>query len=411
MKPLRSEDITLAENERGGLPAWTYFNEEFLSLEKEELFRRCWQLACHVSDVPEAGDYVSFDIVGERALIVRGHDGEVRAFHNVCRHRGSRVVATERGRCKAALVCPFHGWSFNLDGTLRAVPQKRALPKLDPVEHGLVPLEYEIWNGFVFVRFVASDQPSVAELMRPHAEEIALYRIAEMKPHRPTEKHRLSANWKAVRDVDNEGYHVPIAHPSLQDLYGGMYRDGRAGLGMGRSFAPFNDAPDKYWSVELYKRVLPEVEHLPPSHRRAWLYIGLFPNIVLMLYPDRVGFYQEYPLGIGQTEQRIAYYALEDTRREMQAARYLSYRIDRITGEEDDQLIEWSWEAMQSSSFPGFILSDLELGVRDYHDQLRRVLPVCGLEDEPAAGQMENLNASMRAARNADPWTRQDATD
>ncbi|MFO1090245.1 MAG: aromatic ring-hydroxylating dioxygenase subunit alpha [Hyphomicrobiales bacterium] len=411
MKPLRSEDITLAENERGGLPAWTYFNEEFLSLEKEELFRRCWQLACHVSDVPEAGDYVSFDIVGERALIVRGHDGEVRAFHNVCRHRGSRVVATERGRCKAALVCPFHGWSFNLDGTLRAVPQKRALPKLDPVEHGLVPLEYEIWNGFVFVRFVASDQPSVAELMRPHAEEIALYRIAEMKPHRPTEKHRLSANWKAVRDVDNEGYHVPIAHPSLQDLYGGMYRDGRAGLGMGRSFAPFNDAPDKYWSVELYKRVLPEVEHLPPSHRRAWLYIGLFPNIVLMLYPDRVGFYQEYPLGIGQTEQRIAYYALEDTRREMQAARYLSYRIDRITGEEDDQLIEWSWEAMQSSSFPGFILSDLESGVRDYHDQLRRVLPVCGLEDEPAAGQMENLNASMRAARNADPWTRQDATD
>ena len=74
---------------------------------------------------------------------------------------------------------------------------------------------------------------------------------------------------------------------------------------MGRSFAPFNEAPDKYWSVRLYKQLLPEVADLPESHRRAWLYIGLFPNLVLMLYPDRVGFYQEYPLAVGRTEQRF----------------------------------------------------------------------------------------------------------
>jgi phenylpropionate dioxygenase-like ring-hydroxylating dioxygenase large terminal subunit len=406
MKPVRAEEMRLSNHERGGLPAWTYFNEELLDLERRELFRRCWQLACHVNDVPQAGDYTTFDIVGERALIVRGHDGVVRAFHNVCRHRGSRVVADEKGRCKAALVCPFHGWSFNLDGTLRAAPQKRTLPDLDPVRHGLVPLEHEIWNGFVFVRFQPGDQPSVAELMAPHAEEIALYRIAEAKPLKPVERHRINANWKAVRDVDNEGYHVPIAHPSLQDLYGGLYRDSRAGLGMGRSFAPFNDAPDKFWSVARYKTLLPDVEHLPPSHRRAWLYIGMFPNIVLTLYPDRVGFYQEYPLALGKTEQRIALYGRDDARPEMKAARYLSWRIDRITGEEDDRLIEWSWESMQSSGFPGFILSDLESGVRDYHDQLRRVLPVVSLEHEPPRGQMESRNASMRAARNAGPWER-----
>ena len=216
----------------------------------------------------------------------------------------------------------------------------------------------------------------------------------------------MNANWKAVRDVDNEGYHVPIAHPSLQDLYGGLYRDGRAGLGMGRSFAPFNDAPDRFWSVARYKTLLPEVAHLPQSHRRAWLYIGMFPNIVLTLYPDRIGFYQEYPLAMGRTEQRIAVYGLDDPRPEMRAARYLSCRIDAITGEEDDQLIEWSWESMQSSGFSGFILSDLEAGVRDYHDQLRRVLPVVALEDEPPRGQVESCNASMRAARNADPWAR-----
>jgi phenylpropionate dioxygenase-like ring-hydroxylating dioxygenase large terminal subunit len=214
-----------------------------------------------------------------------------------------------------------------------------------------------------------------------------------------------------VRDVDNEGYHVPIAHPSLQDLYGGRYRDGRGGLGMGRSFARFNEAPDQYWSVRLYKQLLPEVENLPLSHRRAWLYIGLFPNLVLMLYPDRVGFYQESPLAIGRTEQRFAYYGPPDERREMKLARYLSYRIDRITSAEDEQLIEWSWEAMQSSSFAGFILSDLEAGVRLYHDQLRRVLPVMTLEHPPAPGQLEAVNSSLISVRDGDVWERELSPD
>jgi phenylpropionate dioxygenase-like ring-hydroxylating dioxygenase large terminal subunit len=407
MEHVRDIDMKLSDSERGGLPAWTYFSDELLQLERRELFRKCWQLACHVNDVREPGDYQCFDMVGERALIVRGHDGELRAFHNVCRHRGSRVVAHQAGHCKSALVCPFHGWSYNLDGTLRAVPQKRTLPVLDPQRHGLVALEHEIWNGFVFVRFMKSDQPPVRELMAPYAEEVERYRIAAALPLGHLSKHELRANWKAVRDVDNEGYHVPIAHPSLQDLYGGRYRDGRGGLGMGRSFAPFNEAPDKYWSVRLYKQLLPEVADLPESHRRAWLYIGLFPNLVLMLYPDRVGFYQEYPLAVGRTEQRFAYYGHPDGRREMKLARYLSYRIDRITSAEDDQLIEWSWEAMQSSSFAGFILSDLESGVRFYHDQLRRVLPVMALERPPAPGQLEAVNSSLRSVRNADVWERE----
>ena len=271
----------LGDHERGGLPWWTYFNAELLEVEKAELFRKCWQVACHVSDVPEAGDYQCFDIVGERALIVRGQDGVVRAFHNVCRHRGSRVVAEARGQCKSALVCPFHGWSYNLDGTLKAVPQKRTLPDLDPVEHGLVPLQHEIWNGFVFVRFVASDQPPVAVLLADMADEMAPYQLDEVRPLGGFEYDELPVNWKAVRDVDNEGYHVPMAHPSLQDLYGREYADLRHRSGMAKAFAEFNPGPGKLWSVRHYKKLLPEAEHLPQSHRRAWWYAGLFPNAVL----------------------------------------------------------------------------------------------------------------------------------
>ena len=166
---------------------------------------------------PSQGTISVFDIVGERALIVRGKDGEIRAFHNVCRHRGSRVVADDQGSCKTALVCPFHGWSFNLDGTFRSAPAPRSLPDLDPVEHGLVPLELEIWMGFLFIRFKPGPQPPVSELMAPVAKEVGLYRCEEMVTYDGIGAGAIPVNWKAVRDVDNEGYHVPIAHPGLQD--------------------------------------------------------------------------------------------------------------------------------------------------------------------------------------------------
>jgi hypothetical protein len=117
-----------------------------------------------------------------------------------------------------------------------------------------------------------------------------------------------------------------------------------------------------------------------------------------MLYPELIGFYQEIPLDVGRTIQRMAYYAPPGDSREARAARYLAHRIDRVTGAEDTQLIKWSWEAMQSSGFNGMILSDLEAGVRDYHDILRRTIPVTALEDEPPGGQVGTVNASLLAA-------------
>jgi phenylpropionate dioxygenase-like ring-hydroxylating dioxygenase large terminal subunit len=396
----------LGEGERGGLPWWTYFNSELLEIEKEQLFRRCWQLVGHVSDIPEPGDYLTLDIIGERALAVRGTDGDVRCFHNVCRHRGSRVVTGAWGRCRGAIVCPFHGWSYNLDGSLRGMPKPKSFPKLDPATHGLVSLDYEIWMGFIFVRFAASKQPSVGKMLSAYVDEVAAYRLAEVKPLSGVAVDEIAVNWKAVRDVDNEGYHVPMAHPMLQDLYGQSYVDDPHGFGTSRSFAHFNEGAARFWSVRHYRKVLPSAEHLPESNRRAWLYVGMFPNLVLMLYPDQVGFYQEFPVSTGKTIQRSAYYALPDARREMKAARYLASRIDRVTSREDVQLIKWSWESMQSSGFAGMILSDLEAGVRAYHDQLRRQIPIVNLEDEPAPGSVEQINTSLLAARGNSPWRR-----
>lgn len=394
-----SKDQVAAPNndwDRSGLPAWTYTNSELFELEKTLLFRQHWQIAGHVSDIPESGDYLCFDIVGERALIVRGKDGQIRGFHNVCRHRGSRVVATDEGTCKTALVCPFHGWSFNLDGTLRSVPAKRTLPELDPVEHGLVAVETEVWMGFIFVRFQTGPQPSVAELMAPTADEIALYRPAEMVRGGGIYTTSIPVNWKAVRDVDNEGYHVPIAHPALQDLYGEHYYDEQLANHISRSFGPFNDNASRLWSVRSYRKILPKVEHLPDTHQNAWLYVGLFPNAVMSFYPDSIGFYQEVPVSPTETIQRSADYGHAGACRQMKAAHYLNNRINRDTADEDIQLTIWSCEAAQSSGYQGIILSDLEFGVRAHHDGLRELMPVLSQDAEPEAGTLAAVNASMR---------------
>ncbi len=383
---------------RRGLPAWSYFSAEMLEMEKEQLFRQHWQLICHANDVAKPGDFMTCDIVGDRALIVRDAKGQINVFHNLCRHRGSRVLGQERGNCRNSIICPFHGWVYNLDGTLRNPAQPASLPDLDPVEWGLKRLECEVWNGFVFVRFQPGPQPSVAELTARHEPELRQYGLADMIPdEKGVWTAEVEANWKCIRDVDNEGYHVPMAHPGLEDLYGKNYYDEPFRDGTSRSFSEFRPGEGRLWSVRNYKKILPQVDGLDASHRRGWLYIGIFPNVVLALYPDAAIFYQEFPLEVGRSIQRSATYRRPNEDRNLRLARYLSGRIDRITSEEDAMLTIWTWEAAFSSAFDGAMLSDVEVGVMSYHEKMREFFPVLR-GDEPAAGTLAQRNADLLAA-------------
>ena len=379
--------------DRRGLPGWSYHSNALLELEKEHVFRNHWQIIGHVSDLPEAGDYLTMDVVGERALVVRGKDGEVRGFHNICRHRGSRVVADTQGTCKNALVCPFHGWVYNLDGTLRGAARPRSFPDLDKTEFGLMPIDLEIWMGFIFIRFRKDGpQPSVAELLKPIEAELAHYRSADMVPSWGIWTQKSQVNWKSVRDVDNEGYHVAMAHPALQDLYGATYFDEPFLNGVSRSFATYNPHAGRRWSVKQYVKIAPQPEFLPDQLKKAWVYYGIFPNAVIALTPESVQFYQEFPLSTGETLLRGAIYRYRDETREQAAARYLAFRIDRDTMAEDVQLSVWSNESMQSEAFGGFYLSDLEYGVRTHHDHLRKNFGVPPHLTEPEAAELWRMN-------------------
>jgi phenylpropionate dioxygenase-like ring-hydroxylating dioxygenase large terminal subunit len=383
--------------DRRGLPGWCYHSDALLELEKEHVFKRHWQIACHVSDLPEVGSYVTFDVCGERAIILRDKSSEVRAFLNICRHRGSRLVAEEQGTCPNALICPFHGWVYNLDGTLRGAARPETFPALDKTDFGLRPVEMEIWNGLVFVRFKPGPQPSVAELLAPIADEVAPYRMADHVPTDGLWTQETPVNWKSVRDVDNEGYHVALAHPALQDLYGLTYADEPYVDGVSRSDAQFTPTNGRRWAVRNYKKLSKPQPHLPEHLHKTWLYYGIFPNAVIALTPETVLFYQEFPLSTGASVLRSATYRNPTEDRQQRLARYLTARIDRETGEEDVQLTIWSNESMASDFFEGFFLSDLEYGVRSHHDHLRRVLPIYNVEDAPSEDEVAALNASMCA--------------
>lgn len=390
---LSPRDISIPNDwDRRGLPGWTYHSPALLELEKEEVFRTHWQIACHASDVPEPGDYLTLDILGERAIVIRGTDGTIRAYHNICRHRGSRLVTAEKGNCPGALVCPFHGWVYNLDGSLRGPARPRSFPPMDREAFGLAPIECELWMGFVFLRFRPGPQPSVAEQMAPFAEEIAPYGFEDMIPTAGIWTGESPVNWKSVRDVDNEGYHVAMAHPALQDLYGATYYDEPFSQNLSRSFASWNPQAVRRWSVRNYVRIAQQNPALPESHRQAWVYWGLFPNAVLAATPESMQFYQEFPLSVGRTLLRGAIYRYREESRAQRLARYLAKRIDRDTQAEDVQLTIWSNEAMTSKAFAGFYLSDLEYGVRTHHDHLRRALPVMTLDQSPGEDRMAEAN-------------------
>ncbi|MBT6021626.1 aromatic ring-hydroxylating dioxygenase subunit alpha [Planktomarina temperata] len=390
-------DIALPKDwDRSGLPGWAYFSQELFELECETLFKTHWQFVCHVNEAAEIGAYVTFDVAGERALVIRGHDGILRGFHNLCRHRGSRIVPDARGVCNKAMVCPYHGWAYNLDGGLRGIANRDTFPPMQAEKWGLKPLEMEIWNGLVFIRFQTGPQPAVAEILARFDDEIAPYDLANMVPTDSNSMDDLLAvNWKSVRDVDNEGYHVRQAHPGLHQLYGDGYFDEPYANGTSRSVGTFNEAYGHRWSVRKYREVLPEAENLPLHQRRQWIYFGMFPNFVLGLYPDSVIYYQEVPQSATQTVQRGMCYRRREESREMKAARYLSGRIDRDTAEEDQMLMVWSCEATKSSAYDGVIFSDLEYGVKTYHDHLRRLLPVMGQPAPPEPGQMAQVNDAL----------------
>jgi phenylpropionate dioxygenase-like ring-hydroxylating dioxygenase large terminal subunit len=278
------------------LPPWVYRDPEFYELETEHIFRQHWLLVGHTSQAPNTGDYMTLDVAGERALVIRDTNGELRAFHNVCRHRASRVVAGETGNCRGAIVCPYHGWTYGYDGRLQSVPSDQGSNHLDKSQLSLPEVEIEEWMGFVFARF-GGDGPSIAATLAPLAGIAEHFRFAEMKPWGRRVSQRCDFNWKMFSEDESEGYYIPTALSAMGRLFGDANSHGEPSAAGAQPFAVLQDEESPVWSERAYQRLLPEVAHLSEAYQRAWTYYGIFPTTVFLLTPDLVGTYQVLPDG------------------------------------------------------------------------------------------------------------------
>jgi carnitine monooxygenase subunit len=384
MATLRDTFDNIDPQDGWSLPAWTYSDPDFYAAEMARIFRPSWQVVCHDSDIPNPGDWHSIDYCGESVIVMRGADRIVRAFTNVCRHRGSRLVDGNAG-CAKKLVCPYHAWTYDLDGRLTGVPDSASYPTLDKGKAGLVPVGLEQWCGFWFVRLDDDGGPSVASMMGPYEEQVAPYRFEELGALGRVTLRPRDVNWKNVGDNYSDGLHIPVAHPGLTRLFGKSYGV-EATDHVDRMWGELIDRPSVNWSERMYQRLLPPVPHLPAANQRHWLYFKLWPNVAFDIYPDQVDFMQWLPTGPTSCLIREISYVLPDDRREMRAARYLNWRINRQVNAEDTLLITRVQQGMASQSFTMGPLSDKEVCLKHFCARMRAMIPESRLEQAPRAG-------------------------
>jgi phenylpropionate dioxygenase-like ring-hydroxylating dioxygenase large terminal subunit len=193
------------------VPKDRYVSPEVHRREVERLWPKVWQIACRTDDVPEPGSYIEYTIADQSILVLRDDDGRVRAFHNVCLHRGN-LLAPGSGRVRR-LVCGFHCWSWNLDGSLHRATYAERFGDIDPEAYHLRPIRVGEWGGFVFV-CLADEAPDLLEWLGPIPAQLAPYHLER---HTRTQDYSLliQANWKTVADAFLESYHVQGVHPQL----------------------------------------------------------------------------------------------------------------------------------------------------------------------------------------------------
>ena len=196
------------------LPQVFYTDLSVYALELERVVYRNWILAGHTSELSESGDFKVLTVAGEAAIIVRGEDGELRAFANVCRHRGSLVCLEERGRAKG-FSCPYHGWKYGLDGHLLAA---RDMPDgFDKSAHGLKPVSFDVIHGLMFICFTDTP-PSLEACRRDLAEPMAMFDFPNLKVA-ARKVYDIPANWKLCIENYQECYHCATAHPDYARMH------------------------------------------------------------------------------------------------------------------------------------------------------------------------------------------------
>ena len=266
-------DPTAPLAEASTIPAAWYVDPEFADLERRTVFSRSWQVAARLEQVQRPGQYVTCDVAGEPFVVVRGNDAALRGFFNVCRHHAAAVLTQASGQA-AYLQCPYHGWTYSLEGNLKSAPDMGNVRNFDRNSMGLVPVAVTIWKRWVLIR-LDPNGPAVTEI---EALDVSPFHWFARRHY------MLDCNWKVF--IDNYldgGYHVPHLHNGLNRVLD--YSEYQIDVG---------ERSCLQWS--------------PFSGGERALYYWIYPNFMINVYPTAMDTNLVIPRGISQTEVIFDFY-------------------------------------------------------------------------------------------------------
>jgi Rieske 2Fe-2S family protein len=267
------------------LPRDAYVSPRVFAFEQERFFAGSWTCVGREGDLEGTGAQRAARIGGAGVLLARGTDGRVRAFANTCRHRGHELLGVGEQTTRRTVLCPYHAWTYDLDGSLRVAPGFREHGEFRPTEHGLVELPLESWHGFLFVNG-SGDAPPFADHVGALDDLVAPYRPERLVPL-VSHAYELAANWKVVLENYHECYHCPLIHPELCQVSPPASGDNFEldGAWVGGTMDLKDHAATM--SLDGHSDGVP-IPGLDGERLRTVAYLGLFPNLLLSLHPDYV---------------------------------------------------------------------------------------------------------------------------
>jgi choline monooxygenase len=339
-----------------GLPRDVYINADFYELERDRVLAATWVCVGVASDLPNPGDLVPYDFGGVPLLLLRDREGSVRAFHNVCSHRGVQLVDAPRN-VRRGITCPYHAWTYGLDGQLLRRPRFCGQPRcpddrFDPVALGLQAIRCELWHQLIFVN-LDGQAPPVAEYVRPLADRWADRDLALLR-HGGGLKFDLRANWKLVVENFCERYHLPSVHPALNRYSAIDHSFQIIGEGLFSGVGSTSYAPRLVGDFAL-----PGFPRVAPGKKQIAEYVALFPNVMLGCLYDHFYAFILQPMANDHTRERFEFFYVGD---EAMQPRFAAAREDcierrRVINGEDIAIVERMQVGRHSPAMTGGIFS------------------------------------------------------
>lgn len=304
-----TENPTAPTTLQKSLPSTYYQSAEIFAQEKEKIFCREWFCAAREDQLAKAGDYLVLDVVGESILIVRTKEGEVKAHYNVCRHRGSRLVPgpgeEEKTNVRlgggmlgaSGIRCPYHQWTYGLDGSLLNAPHTKEGEGFCKAEFSLYPVGVESWGGFIFLNLSPTGAAQEGRTLRTQlgetSDRVKRYPLAELRTAKRI-TYEVEANWKIVLENYNECYHCGGVHPELCEVVPAFRLQGGAGLEWERGVPHKEGAVTFTWTGQTSRAAFPGLNEDEKVRHKGEL---IYPNLMLSLACDHVAAFTLLPRG------------------------------------------------------------------------------------------------------------------